>query len=157
MKIRLFIALVILIALPGIVGAEDFLGAPATPDATTISKTDKRFEFTTGLTHDEAVSFYKEELKNLKQDEDIKYRDWKASTYIEDDGRKPWHSITISKEQKDNRTIIIIAKDNWGWIVSTLIMRFIGVFVVLAILYVGLQISGFIMKLFVGRSTAKVA
>jgi hypothetical protein len=157
MKIRLFIALVILIAIPGIAGAEDFLGMPATPDATIINKTDKRFEFSTGLTHDEAVSFYREQLKLLKQDDDIKYREWKASTYIEDDGKKPWHAINISKEPKDSRTIIVITKDNWGWIISTLLLRFIGVFVVLAILYIGFQISGYIMKLTISRSPAKIA
>jgi hypothetical protein len=155
MKIQLFIALVILIVFSGIAGAEDFLGMPATPDATTINKTDKRLEFSTGLSHDEAVSFYEKKLKELKQDDDIKYRDWAAVTYIEDDGKKPWHSITISKELKNNITTIAITKDSWGWIVSTLILRFVGVFVVLVIVYFGLQVSGFFISRSVARATSK--
>jgi hypothetical protein len=155
MKIRLFITLVALLILPRIAGAEEFLTVPTTPDGTIINKTDSKMEFSTGLSHDEAVSFYEEKLKELKQDGDIKYRNWSAVTYIEDDGKKPWHSITISKEPKDNQTTIVISKDNWSWIVSTLLLRFIGVFIVLIIVYFGLQISGFIISKSVAKASTR--
>jgi hypothetical protein len=156
MKIQLFLTLVILIILPGIAGAEDFLTVSVTPDGTTINKTDRVMEFSTGLSHDAAVSYYKEYLNNTKdKNTDIKIRDWKAVTYIEDDGRRQWHSISISKEPKENRTTIVITKDSWGWIASTLLLRFIGVFIVLMILYFGLQISGFFISRGVAKATTK--
>ena len=52
--------------------------------------------------HDAVVGFYKEALKDLA---DIKFRDWPDATYIEDDGKRQWHSITISKEDQEGTTI----------------------------------------------------
>ncbi|MEO0248615.1 MAG: OadG family protein, partial [candidate division WOR-3 bacterium] len=92
--------------------------------------------------HDEIVKFY-ESL--LKKEIDIKFRDWKEMTYIEDDGARPWHSINIYKGQGANTTIVI-NKDRWSWIIGTLILRFIGVFVVLIILMFALSFAGQVMK-----------
>ena len=103
------------------------------------------------LSHDQIVAFYREALK---EHEDIKFRDWKDATYIEDDGKLAWHSITISKQTKDGANIVIV-KDNWTWIIGTLVLRFIGVFVVLLFLMAGMYISGAIISRTVKRLEAK--
>ncbi|MGD8983768.1 MAG: hypothetical protein PVI53_07060, partial [Desulfobacteraceae bacterium] len=103
------------------------------------------------LSHDEIVEFYRQALKKYK---DIKFRDWEDATYIEDDGRLTWHSITISKQTKDGANIVIV-KDNWTWIIGTLVLRFIGVFVVLLFLMVGMYISGTIISRSVRKLEAK--
>jgi hypothetical protein len=132
---------------------EDFLGAPVIPQGTTTQKTDDRLEMKTGLSHDEVIAFYREALKDFQ---DIKFRDWKDATYIEDDGRMPWHSITVSKGGETG-TEIIIVKDNWTWIIGTLILRYIGVFMVLMVLLIGMSVSGRIISRSVASMDAKKA
>ena len=124
------------------VGAEDFLGAPVILQGKIIQKTDARLELKTELSHNEVLTFYREALKGL---DDIKFRDWKDATYIEDDGSRPWHSITISKGDS-TATSIIIVKDNWTWIIGTLLLRYVGVFVVLMVLFLGMSVSGKIIS-----------
>ncbi len=131
--------------------AEDFLGAPLIPGGKTIQKTEKRLEMKSHLSHDEIVAFYRQALKNEK---DIKFRNWEDATYIEDDGKLLWHSITISKQNKDVANIVIV-KDNWTWIIGTLVLRFIGVFVVLLFLMVGMYVSGSIISRSVKKLAAK--
>ena len=126
--------------------AEDFLGVPIIPGAKVIRKTDKRLEIVVNLPHDKVFAFYKKALKGLK---DVRYREWKAATYIEDDSNRPWHSITISKRTGDE-TSIVIMKDNWSWILGTLFLRFIGVFIVLLVLFLALSASGGIISRVVG-------
>jgi len=130
---------------------EDFLGAPVLSQGTVSQKTDDRLEMRTVLSHDDVISFYREALKDA---EDIKFREWKEATYIEDDGKKPWHSITVSKGGQ-NGTEIIIVKDNWTWIIGTLVLRYIGVFMVLMVLLVGMSVSGKIISRSVARMDAK--
>ncbi len=125
---------------PNLVQAEEFLGAPVIQGGKILLKTRQRLEVESPLSHDQVVKFYEEVLKDKK---DIKFRDWPDATYIEDDSNRPWHSITISKTQEKGMTSIVILKDNWTWIIGTLILRFIGVFVVLLILFLGMSISGF--------------
>lgn len=137
-----FLILVLFLIIPGSLNAEDFLGAPVIPQAEIIKKTDSRLESKTDLSHDEVVAFYYDALKEFP---DIKYRNWTDATYIEDDGKLIWHSITISKDDKDG-TVIVIMKDNWTWIIWTLVLRYIGVFVVLIVLFVGMSISSAIIS-----------
>jgi hypothetical protein len=137
--IILFVMLV-----PAGIKAEDFLGAPVIPEGQTTLKSGSRLEMKTTLSHDQAVEFYQ---KALAAYPDIKFRDWKNATYIEDDGNLKWHSITISKQDEGGTTIVIL-KDNWTWIIGTLILRFVGVFVVLLLLYVGMFFSGSIISKF---------
>lgn len=143
----------ILLLFPAISNAEDFLGAPVVSQGKENLRTDARLEMKTPLSHDEVVLFYREQLKGLP---DIKFRAWKDATYIEDDGARPWHSITISKDDKDGATIVMV-KDNWTWIMGTLILRYIGVFVVLMIVLLGMVVSGKIITSFVRRAEAKKA
>jgi len=132
-------------------GAEDFLGAPVLPQGEETIKTDARLELKTTLSHDQVVAFYREALKGFQ---DIKFREWEDATYIEDDGKLEWHSITISKGDEKETTVTIV-KDNWTWIIGTLILRYIGVFVVLMILFLGMSISGRIISAIVRKMEAE--
>ena len=107
-KTTLFLILLCL-ALPVPTWAEHFLEVPIIPGATIITKTDSRMEFKVDKSHDEVLNYYQ---KAFETQPDVKYREWKQSTYIEDDGKMPWHSVTISKEGKQVTSIIIV-KDNW--------------------------------------------
>ena len=129
---------------PAGIRADDFLGAPLIPGGKTTLKTKDRLEMTVAVSHDKAVEFYQ---KALEGNQDIKFRNWKDATYIEDDGNLKWHSITISKQDGEG-TDIVIAKDNWTWIIGTLILRYVGVFVVLLVLLIGMSISGAIISKF---------
>ena len=150
---KLIFVLLVSLFFPFTSNAKDFLGAPVIPQGTTTQKTDSRLELKTPLSHDEVVSFYREALKDF---ENIKFREWKDATYIEDDGKMPWHSITISKGGKDG-TDVVIVKDNWTWIIGTLVLRYIGVFMVLMILFIGMSVSGKIISKSVQRMEAKKA
>ena len=147
MKKNMLLVWVLILMLPAYSGAADFLGAPVVPDSETLSRTKIRLELKVSQSHDEVVAFYRESLKDF---EDIKFRDWPDATYIEDDGNLKWHSITISKEGQDG-TNIVIMKDNWTWIIGTLVLRYIGVFVVLIVLLIGMTISGAIISRSVGK------
>ena len=131
--------------------ADDFLGAPVIPGGKIIKKTPSRLEIKVDMTHDQVLAFYKEALK---KQEDIKFRDWTDQTYIEDDGNRPWHSINISKGDTKETTITIM-KDSWTWIVGTLVLRFVGVFAVLLVLFLGLAISGWFISSWINRMEAR--
>ena len=148
MKKLALLTLIFSVFYPFSSGAEDFLGAPLIAKGKAVAKTDTRLELKIELSHDEAVAFYREALKVHK---DIKFRDWKDATYIEDDGKLAWHSITISKGEGQDTTIVIM-KDNWTWIIGTLVLRYIGVFVVLLVLFLGMSASGWIIS----RSAKKI-
>jgi hypothetical protein len=136
---------------PGSVMAEDFLGAPVIPGSKVLLKTTSRLELSVPKGHDDVLKYYKDALKKFQ---DIRIRDWEQDTYIEDDGRLPWHSITISKGDT-SETKITIVKDSWTWILGTLLLRFVGVFVVLLLLFLTLTIAGFIISRSVARGEAK--
>lgn len=143
-------AVFLIFSLPCFASADDFLGAPVPPGGIIVDKTDDRLEMTAEMGHDEALAFYRDALKSQP---DINYRDWKEATYIEDDGRQAWHSITISKLGTE-KTSITIARDSWSWIIGTLFLRFIGVFVVLCVLYLGMSVSGEIILRSLSREKA---
>ena len=140
-----------IVSIAGWCRADDFLGVPVLPGGEQISKTKGRLEYNSKKTHDQVLQFYKNALENLK---DIKYRNWKDATYIEDDGNLKWHSITISKDDS-NGAVVVIMKDNWTWIIGTLILRFFGVFVVLLFLLIGMYISGGIISRSVNKMEGK--
>jgi hypothetical protein len=153
MKNIVLVLMVLFLVFPGYSNAEDFLGAPVIPEGEVIQKTDSRLEMKIGLSHDEVLGYYKEALKEGK---DIKFREWKDATYIEDDGKLAWHSITISKRE-GSETSVVIMKDNWTWIIGTLILRYIGVFAVLLVLFLGMSVSGKIISGVVKKAEAKKA
>jgi len=151
MKKHLYLFWILLLICPIYSSADDFLGAPVVPQGKVIQKTDARLELKTPMSHDEIVAFYKEALTEVP---DIKFREWKDVTYIEDDGKLLWHSITISKNDHQGTTVVIV-KDNWTWVIGTLILRFIGVFVVLIILFIGLSVAGAVISRSVGKADTK--
>ncbi len=136
---------------PALVMAEDFLGAPVIPGGKVLVKTNARLELSVPEGHDAVLGYYKNALKKFK---DIRIRDWEKATYIEDDGRLPWHSITISKDGGSESTVIIV-RDNWTWILGTLVLRFFGVFIVLLILFISMSVSGSIISKSVARAEGK--
>jgi hypothetical protein len=142
MKKYLYLFWILFLIFPTYSSADDFFGVPVITEGKAAQKTDARLELKTGMSHDEVVAFYKEALKELP---DIKFREWKNATYIEDDGKLPWHSITVSKGDNEGTTVVIM-KDNWTWLIGTLTLRFIGVFIVLIILLIGMLISGNIIS-----------
>lgn len=155
---KYIIALLILL-LPCIAYAKDFaasfLNDPILKNAESVEREKGRLTFTTKESHDEVLAFYR---KKLKSAENIKYRDWGDATYIEDDGNSPWHSITISKEMSDRgTTTVVIAKDNWTWIMGTLILRYVAVFIVLLVLFVGMKVSGALISSTVNKIGVKKA
>jgi len=150
---RLVICLSILLCLATPAVAEEFLGVTVIPDGAVMEKTKTRLVFKTQLNHAQALKFYEDALKGL---EDIKFREWKEETYIEDDGNRPWHSVIISKVPQEGTTVTI-SKDSWTWIIGTLILRFIGVFVVLLILFLAMAVSGGLIARMVKKNEAKTA
>lgn len=88
--------------------------------------------------YEKVVDFYRKAFEGQK---DIKFWDRVDETYVEDHSNRPWHSVTITKLDKRSTSVVIL-KDNWTWAIGTLVIRFIGVFAVLSILYLALSISG---------------
>ncbi len=118
-----------------------WIGAPIMPDGKKISESSGRLVTEYNLPYGQVLAWYQEALKRYP---DTRYRNWKEEMYIEDQGASKWHAIKISKTGGP-KTEVTIVKDNWTWIIATLFIRFTGVFVVLLILWIGLNISAAIM------------
>jgi len=151
MKTRLLLLFIICLSFGMTASADDFLGAPLMNEGQIVVKTDSRLVMTTPLSHDKIMDFYRTALKDQK---DIKFRDWKDASYIEDDGKRQWHSITVSKGDGKAGTTVTIVKDNWTWIIGTLLLRYVGVFVVLMILFLSMTVAGKIISRTVKRMEA---
>jgi len=128
-----------------------WLGAPIMPDGTKVSERGGRYVTEYNMPYNQALAWYQEALKRYP---DARYRDWKEEMYIEDQGAAKWHAIKISKTGGP-KTEVTIVKDNWTWIIATLFIRFTGVFVVLLILWLCLNISGAIMLRVIKEEKAK--
>jgi len=142
MKNVTWLIFLVFIFCPTCLWAEDFLGAPVLPGGKVVTQTDSRLEKRYDLSYEQALASYKEALKGEK---DIKFRDRGWHTFIEDHSDRPWHSITVSKIEGGGISVVTV-KDNWTWILGTLVIRFFGVFGVLICLYIALAISGAILK-----------
>jgi len=121
-----------------------WLGAPIMPDGTTLKQGSGRLSTDYNLSYAQVLAWYQEALKRYPH---TRYRNWKKEMYIEDQGGSKWHAIIISKTGGPKTTVTIV-KDNWTWIIATLFVRFTGVFVVLLVLWIGLNISGAVMQRF---------
>ena len=139
-KLLFFFALFISIIIINI-HAELHLNVPIVPGGKEIvSPTPNTYSLEyTSTSLDEIIKFYKKELENQSE------INWKEplsgeKTVIHDWGNRKWHKITILK--KEYSVHIEIKKDSWTWILGTLVIRFIGVFIVLIVLMIVLQISG---------------
>lgn len=118
-----------------------WLGAPIMPDGTKVSEISGRHVTEYNMPYNQVLTWYQDALKKYP---DTRYRDWKEEMYIEDQGVSKWHSIKISKTGGP-KTLVTIQKDNWAWIMATLFIRFVGVFVVLLVLWISLKIAIIIM------------
>ncbi|MBM4278899.1 MAG: hypothetical protein FJ130_13635 [Deltaproteobacteria bacterium] len=130
-----------------------WLGAPIMPDGTKIKEEPGRLITEYNLPYDKVLTWYKEALQKYP---DARYRDWEEEMYIEDQGVSKWHSIAIHKTGGP-KTQVVIKKDNWSWIMATLFIRFTGVFVVLLVLWVALNIAIFIMRKSIKEKKTKPA
>ncbi len=119
-----------------------WLGAPIMPNGTKVKEASGRLTTEYNLPYSQVLAWYQDALKKYP---DARYRDWKEEMYIEDQGGSKWHAIKISK-MDGPKTFVTIQKDNWTWIMATLVIRFTGVFVVLLILWIGLNISAAVMR-----------
>jgi hypothetical protein len=127
----------VLLGTGSICGAEDFLGAPVMPGGTTL-KADKRvLEKVYDLPKGQVLDYYKDIFKDSQ---DIKFRDRGKRVDIDEYGNQPWQRITISQNAK-GQTMVAIEKDSWTWILGTLTIRFVGVFVVLVVLYGAMTVA----------------
>ncbi|MCP4604176.1 MAG: hypothetical protein GY847_27255 [Proteobacteria bacterium] len=135
----------------GSLAAEDFLGVPVTKAAEVVKKTEGRMEFKTALSHDDTVEFYKNAVKDFK---DIKTIEREEYTQITDYGNLKWHSIKVFKTQHENKIIVHITKDNWKWIIGTLVLRYIGVFMVIIALFICMSVSGLVISKSLSRIEA---
>ena len=114
-----------------------WLGAPIMPGGKEGTKESGRLAIEYNKPYKEVLVWYQDALKNYP---DARYRNWEEEMYIEDQGGSKWHAIKISKTGGPNTTVTIV-KDNWTWIMATLLIRFTGVFVVLLVLWIFLNIS----------------
>ncbi|GEM_PF-445064 len=123
----------------------DFL--PSLPDGgETVSRT--RAGMVTlqyqGQSVQQIAGFY----KNLFQGTtDIGFRAVKENSeiIINDWGTSKWQKILIT-DNGDGSTMVLITKDSWTWILGTLIIRFVGVFVVLTVLLIVLNVLSSIVS-----------
>jgi hypothetical protein len=111
------------------------------PEGREVAKESGRLSTEYGMPYKQVLTWYKDALKDYP---DARYRDWDEEMYIEDQGGSKWHAIKISKTGGAKTTVTIV-KDNWTWIMATLFIRFAGVFIVLLILWLFLNIATFIM------------
>lgn len=93
----------------------------------------------------EIADFYNRHLTGMS---DIKWNETEGSreVVIYDWGNRPWHRINVYSSGTGKETLLTIRKDSWTWIIGTLIIRFVGVFVVLFILMIALLVSGSIFS-----------
>jgi hypothetical protein len=125
-------------------GGEPPWEAPIIPGGKTVKTEDAAIFVEYDQKYEQVLAWYKEALKTYP---DEAYRDWKDQTYIEDQGGAKWHSIGIYKGTGD-KTTVKITRDNYTWVFSTLLIRFAGVFLVLCILWILLNINSAIMRKF---------
>jgi len=128
-----------------------WIGAPIMPDGTTVKQESGRQVIEYNMPYNQVLAWYQEALKRYP---DARYRNWKEEMYIEDQGGSKWHAIRISKTDGP-KTVVTIQKDNWTWIMATLFIRFTGVFVVLLVLWIGLNISTAILLRTVAKTKEK--
>lgn len=149
MKTSTCLLVIVCILSPKLLFADDFLGAPLPPGGQVIVSSPNRIEKKYEMTYADALNFYKEAFS---KEEFTKFWDRGNETYIEEHSNRPWHSVTITPLEKGG-TQIVILKDNWTWIIGTLVLRFFGVFAVLCVLYLAMAVSGAILSRITGAKS----
>lgn len=138
-------------AFGGFGGGQPPWNAPIMEGGKLVKTEDTAVFYEYDLPYAQVLAFYKAAMEKYP---DEKFRDWEDQTYIEDLGGAQWHSIGISKGG-GNKTTVKITRDNMTWVMSTLLIRFAGVFFVLCVLWLLLNINSFIMKKFFPEGKAK--
>jgi hypothetical protein len=133
----IYLVMLILLGVGDVGLAEEFLGAPVMPGGTTVRSGKVVLEKSYDLPAAQVLDFYKGILKDVQ---DLKY--WERSDRVEicEYGNQPWQKIVISENVK-GQTLVVIEKDSWTWILGTLTIRFVGVFVVLVVLYGAMAVA----------------
>lgn len=121
---------------------ESFKEAPLMSGGEITFHNDARLEKIVPSRYEDVVSFYDEAFKSHKH---VKTWDRGSSIYIEDHSNRPWHSISISKLESGGSKIVI-SGDSWTWIIGTLMLRFIAVFLVLMVLYIATAVMGAVVS-----------
>jgi hypothetical protein len=129
---------------------ENAWGAPLMPGSKITETKDTSVIIKVDQPYDKVLAYYREVLKDYRDPryshvDFAKERDWTDQMYIEDQGASRWHSIGIMKGTGPTTTIKVV-RDNYTWIFSTLLIRFAGVFVILIILWILLNINNAIMR-----------
>lgn len=156
-RLLLLIAVVGLVALNNL-SAEESFQAPLLDGGKSIPGNNKG---TINLVYEnlafkEVADFYKSELGDQSEIKWHKLVD-QEKIVIYDWGNRKWHRINITDEGKGTGVLVTIRKDSWTWIIGTLIIRFIGVFIVLIVLMVALFISGKILPMIKEKQEPKKA
>jgi len=129
----------LLVAAPVLAG--DFLGSPVRSEGQTVREDNSLLELRYNLPQEEMARFYRDALKGQS---DLKLRDRSNALEIEDHGKRAWHKIMIATTAS-GESVVTITRDSWTWIMGTLAIRFVGVFVVLLIVYLGMSASTWII------------
>jgi hypothetical protein len=136
---RLIFCLILVVTLgAGPAAAANFLGAPLPPDGQTRSATEQVMEVVVPMSVAQVEEFYKQAFKSVEGE--IYFRQRGGISQIEEYGARPWHKITVAA-QPDGGSLVTVTKDSWTWIITMLCFRFLGVFVVLLVLYVALKVA----------------
>ncbi|MFH1481794.1 MAG: hypothetical protein ABIG67_11035 [Pseudomonadota bacterium] len=137
MKKLITVSILILLTIAVPVLAGDFLGVPIRSGGQSLQTKKSFLEVRYDLSQEEITQFYKDALKDQR---DLRFRDRGYGLEIEDHGKRAWHKILIAKKE-NGQIAVTITRDNWTWIMGTLAIRFIGVFVVLLVLYLAMGTS----------------
>jgi hypothetical protein len=148
-KMTVVLLMGVLLSVSASARAEEFQGAPVMPGGDTVKSSQTLLEKIYPVTQEQVLEFYK---ASLKEENDIKFHVVRGQIYIEEYGNRPWQRVIISK--KDNgQAMVFISKDSWTWIIGTLTIRFTGVFVVLLVLYLSMNVATGIISRTIGRPT----
>ncbi|MBC8417974.1 MAG: hypothetical protein H8E10_05210 [Desulfobacterales bacterium] len=137
MKKLITVSILILLTIAVPVLAGDFLGVPIRSGGQTLQAKKSFMEVRYDLPQEEITQFYRDAMKGQS---DLKFRDRGDGLEIEDHGRRAWHKILIAIKE-NGQIAVTITQDSWTWIMGTLSIRFIGVFMVLLVLYLAMSTS----------------
>jgi len=141
MKKRIMVSMLSFLAIAAPVLAGDFLGAPVRSEGHTLRNDESLLEVRYDVPQKEMIQFYRDALKGQT---DLIFRDRTWGLEIEDHGKRAWHKIQIGTSEGGDGSVTI-TRDSWTWIMGTLAIRFVGVFVVLLIVYLGMGASTWII------------
>ena len=129
--------------------AADYLGAPLPPGGQEVKGAEGRLQRTYAQPAAELYRFFQEALKGQK---DLKFHELRGELLVEDFGDRPWHKITVAAAGA-NACTLTITQDSWTWIIGMLALRFVGVFIVLLVLYLAMGLATRLISLSLARQT----